>query len=129
MGHDIDAVAQSDGVQRHVHEESARSVPKCGEFLRGRLSIPPLRRPADLVSWIHARCCAVRISRRLHPEVIYANTPRSLMWACATAGRSRVSIVCALHGVVGRPIGRPRAFMARGVRRFSHRRCLFETTG
>ena len=117
-GHDIDVVAQSDGVQRHDYEEFARSVSVCGEFLRGPLSIPQLRQPAGLVSWVHALRCAVRISRRLQPEVIYANTPQSLMWACATAGRSRVPIVCHLHGVVGRPIGRQRAFMAKRVSSF-----------
>jgi glycosyltransferase involved in cell wall biosynthesis len=117
-GHEIDILAQTDGLLRSDYEEFARTVLVCGDFLHGPLSIPQLRHPERLAKWMRAMRSAVSSSRRLRPDVIYANTAQSLMWACSTSGRSGTPIVCHLHGVAGRPIGRQRGLMARMVATF-----------
>ena len=117
-GHEIHVMAEMDGVLRHNYEEFARSVSICGEFQHGPLSVPQLLHPAGLIKWMEAMRSAVRRSRRLQPDVIYANAPQSLMWACATSVRSDIPIVCHLHGIAGSPIGRQRSFWAKRVATF-----------
>jgi glycosyltransferase involved in cell wall biosynthesis len=117
-GHSVDVVAQRDGPLREQFASFARTVSVYGDFLHPPLSLPQLRSPLTFVPWADRAVRAVVRSRRLRPDVIYANDQQALMWACATSHRPEVPIVCHLHAQVGTPMGRQRLLLARRIDTF-----------
>jgi glycosyltransferase involved in cell wall biosynthesis len=117
-GHRVDVVAQRDGPLRDQYLSFASTVSVYGDFLHPPLSLPQLRSPGTLVPWADRAVRAVVRSRRLRPDVIYANDQQALMWACATSQRPEVAIVCHLHAQVGTPMGRQRLLLARRIDTF-----------
>jgi glycosyltransferase involved in cell wall biosynthesis len=117
-GHRVDVVAQRDGPLHEQFASFAHTVSVFGDFLHPPISLPQLRRPGAFVPWADRAVRAVARSRRLRPDVIYANDQQALMWACATSQRPEVAIVCHLHAQVGTPMGRQRLLLARRIDTF-----------
>jgi hypothetical protein len=117
-GHRVDVVAQRDGELHEEFASFAHTVSVYGDFLHPAISLPQLRSPGALMTWADRAVRAVAASRRLRPDVIYANDQQALMWACATSHRPEVAIVCHLHAQVGTSMGRQRQLLARRVDTF-----------
>ncbi len=91
-GHGIDLVYIQDGEQRRDYATFCRSLQQVPAL---DLGVRHLLREAPRV------VPAVRAGLRTHPEVIYLNRFRPLLWALTTGALARAPVVCHLHGLIG----------------------------
>lgn len=117
-GHVVDVVGMAGGSLTGDYRSFARGVHLHGAFSHSPFSLHDVEHPLELARWLGTFVPAVRATRRLRSDVVYAQMITVLPWALAASLSTHSQVVCHLHAICRTDMGRQARLWARGVRAF-----------
>lgn len=117
-GHVVDIVGMAEGSLSGDYGSFAHGIHLLGAFSRSPFSLHDVEHPIELARWLGTVLPAVRATRRLRPDVVYAQMITALPWALGASLATRSEVVCHLHAICRTDMSRQARLWARGVRAF-----------